>query len=265
MGRKKQRAINEHDIYAIKSPFDASIYVWHCVHGNHYNAYKEHVRLRKYETRELFARAEHENTYPKMYLLDTVTDTAQGAYRYCVAWTRYFLDQKMQSLSYPRTQEYALGLYPETQAIYDQINKYPLAQIFSDSAVLVNSYTRRDKTAPPTPKTEIKITVSHAEYEQIRLSAKKEDLSMSKYCKNMSLNGRIIHVDWLPLESYTKEIRQTKIALQQISFTIYCLRNYTPSDLAFIQEIYDKIQETNRELIKTYKKYTNRLLKLLPK
>jgi len=135
---------------------------------------QEYVRLRKYETRELFIRAEHEKTYPKMYLLDTVTDTPQGAYRYCAAWTRYFLDQKMQSLSYPCTQEYALELHPETQAIYDQINKYPLAQIFSDSAVLVNNYTRRDKTAPPTPKTEIKITVSHAEYDQIRLAAKKK-------------------------------------------------------------------------------------------
>lgn len=83
----------ETEIYVIISSNSNEFYVGKIKNPNHYQAYKDHVRLKNYQTKELFSRAFEENSPPKMYLLETIDATKPESYARCVVWTRHFLDQ----------------------------------------------------------------------------------------------------------------------------------------------------------------------------
>jgi len=262
MGRRK-RVVADHDIYAIVNQDEQIVYVWHTRCGNGYSAYKEHVRYRKCETKDYFQRCAEKNTYPPMYLLTTVTATPQGAFKYVVAWTRYFMDHDWTSLSYPKIQAYAKDLLPETEDIYNAIKELDFKDVLIDSSILVRSYKRRDSNKIQTPKNEIKMSVSHEEYERIRSAAADQNMSMSKYCRKMTLNGKIYNVEGPLLYEFTNEVREAKIILKQILYGIHQRCNYYPADLENIEKLSDRICTAEQDLRKAYSENTKILIRLL--
>lgn len=263
--RKKKQEPKEMAVYVLISQDGTTCYVGKTARGNEYNAYKEHVRFHKKETAEFFKAAEKSRCYPEMYLLTTVTATQEWAFRYCIAWTRYFLEHGISSLAYPMTQAYAWDLLPETEELYNEIKDMPLETVLDEANVLVASYKKKDKNAPRTPKNEIKISVSHEEYEKIRLAAEKQNMSMSRYSKNMVLEGRIMTLEPPEIFEYMAEVRGAKVILRQILYAIYVNGKYYPADLENIQNMVDRICEMETMVHNAYGENTKALYRLLPK
>lgn len=252
-------------VYALVDQDTKKVYVGKTARGNEYNCYKEHVRYRKKETAGFFGECDKIGVYPKMYLLTEVVATQQDTYRYIVAWTGYFMDHEFESLSYPLTQAYVRDMLPETQAIYDRIKDISMAAVLDEDNILVASYRKVDKSAPKTPKNEIKISVSHKEYEFISKRAKTCRLSMSRYCKNMALEGRIVTLDSPQIYEYLAELRGAKNILRKILYVIYNSGTYYPEDLEHIQKMVDQILETEERVSEAYRENTKLIFKLLPK
>lgn len=252
-------------VYALVDQDTRKVYVGKTARGNEYNCYKEHVRYRKKETAGFFRECDKTGVYPKMYLLTEVVATQQDTYRYIVAWTGYFIDHGAESLSYPLTQKYVRDMLPETQKIYDRIKDIPLKDMLDESKVLVARYKKIDKTAPRTPKNEIKISVSHEEYTFILRRAESRKMSMSRYCKNMALEGRIMTLDSPQIYEYLAELRGARNILRKILYVIYNSGTYYPEDLEHIQKMVDQILETEERVSEAYRENTKLIFKLLPK
>lgn len=257
--------IKEIEVYLLISKISKEFYVWKIQKGHHYTAYKNHIHLRFKQTKDMIQRSEQEEKFPEMYLLETLTTTEETAFKHCVAWTKYFIEHGMQSLSNSTILAYTNDLNQETRVIYDAIKHTPVEEVISDGHLLVSDYTKKPRTANREPKDEIKISVSHKQYEQIKKTAEENKLTMSRYCKNMVLDGRVIQIETPKLWEYNAEVRQAVITLRQILYAYYQNGRYFPADLENIQKAIDKITGSQDKVAEDFRKYAEAAQELLPK
>lgn len=64
----------------------------------------------------------YDTSKPEIYLLESLHTNEATAYKHCVAWCRYFLENDIDVLCYPGTYEDAYDLLPETEEIYANIS-----------------------------------------------------------------------------------------------------------------------------------------------
>ena len=121
--------INDIEIYAIISPDTNQVFVGKIKHPHHYQAYKDHVRLQKKPTRELFSGAAQTQIFPTMYLLERLEATENVAYGHLIAWTKYFLDKGFNVLAHQKNLDYAEDLLDENKLFYLSIKDKSLEEI----------------------------------------------------------------------------------------------------------------------------------------
>lgn len=250
MHRKPLRdEVKELEIYIILSSISDEFYVWKTKQPNHYQVYKDHARLKYARTRDLFIRSQEAHTFPKMYLLETIHATETKAFCHCVAWTRYFLEQGYSPLATPTILDYANHLNEDSQTIYDKIRHHSIEDIIQEKQLLVSSFTPQKTNIKS--KNKITFIVSEQEYETIQKRAENIGFTMSRYCKNMALNGRITRFS---LTDYLTEIREIKQVLQEIQLAIYQNGRYYPADLENIQQLVHDINKQQRKLLRAVTK-----------
>lgn len=235
----------ETEIYVILSSTTDEFYIGKTKKPNHYQAYKDHARLKNSQTKELFSRAIEEGLPPKMYLLETINATKTEGYARCVVWTKYFLDLGYSPIAAPTTVDYANDLTDENLHYFSQIKDIPIEKIIDEKNLLVANYEPRTKEKK---KNHIALCVTPEEYDYIQKRAEKEGLTMSKYCKEMVIAGDIIRVD---LSEHLREIRQVKKVLHEIQLAILQNGRYYPADLENLQKLVGKINEEQKKVVKT--------------
>ena len=254
----RQRSMNEKtnvEIYAILSPDGNEFYVGKIKNPNHYQAYKDHVRLRNYQTKNLFLRSMERGLFPKMYLLETINATKAESYAHCVVWTRYFLDKGLTPIAAQKTIDYATDLIDKNVNLYPQIKDTSINEIINDKRLLVSNYQfRQIKKA----KDVISLCVNPEEYNFIQNQATNEGLSMSKYCREMALYGKIMRFDF---SEYSSEIRRAKKVLYEIEYAILQNKRYYPADIENLEKLVDKINKIQKDTISAFKKMSKELKK----
>lgn len=255
-------------IYALKSEISKEIFVWKAEKTRLYQLYKVHVGKQNNQTKDLFERSELAGEYPKMYLLDTVTATEREAFRHCVAWTRYFSDKGFILLARKKILDYAVDLLPETQTIYDGIKDLPVEQVLTEEGLVVRNYRRKTKFAKEDAEKEestLTIYLTRDERENVRKLAEEEGMSLSRYCKNMVLDGQIVNIETPPVWEYMDSLREAKIILRRTLYSIYQSEKYNPADLANIEKGIEKIILSEEKVDATLRKFTREIAKRLPK
>lgn len=251
------------EIYLILSQVDKEFYVWKTKAPNSYQAYKDHANLRYGRTKPLFEKSELMKKFPQMYILETITATGEQAFRHCIAWTKYFIEHGYQPLSNDKIVGYTEDLLEETSEIFESICETPLDKVLCKERMKVENFSRREAGAKMGPRNQIKISVSEEEYVKIHSKATKLGFSLSKYCKNMVLNGRVITVESPYLSEHTAVVREAKIILKYVLCAIYQNKCYYPADLENIQKAVEMIVEAEETVAEAYEKNTDVLLKLL--
>lgn len=259
------KSLKEIDVYVIVSRISNEFYVWKIKHPNTYQAYKDHVNGNFGRTKDLFERSLQEKQMPRMYLLDTLATTEQKAYRHCLAWTRYFMEQGLTPLSTEYFLQNVSDLLPETEQLYDSIRDKPLDLVLSEENTLVSDYHPRPKTQNKVPKDSITLHVSPEEYDRIYRRSRKKKLSMSRYCREMALAGEIHYLETPSPWEHIREIREAKMILRQVLYAIWRTRNYYPADMENIEKMTAIICEEERKFAQAYRENTIKLRKLLPK
>ena len=258
-------SIKEMDIYVIVSQISNEVFVWKAKHPNSYQAYKDHANHKFKQTKELFERSEIVGKLPKLYVLETIIATQEEAFRYCVAWTKYFLERGYTSLSSSTLLSYTEDLIPKTDEIYQRIRNCAAEDVLTPERLLVSDYEKKGRPDRRVPKAQIKFTVTHEQYNHIFGCAEKENLSMARYCRNMVLEGHIITLEKPSIEEYITELRGVKIILRQILYAYYQNGKYYPADLENIQKLVDKVCDKESELLEEFRENTSNVMKLLPK
>lgn len=256
---------NEIEIFVIVSRISKDFFVWKCKKGGAYAAYINHARGLNNQTKRLFERSEKEKVFPSMYILETVETTEEIAFRHCVAWTKYLMKHGWSPLSTARTVGYVDDLLPETQEIFESISQLSIEEALSEEKLRVKNYQRRPKTTLKKPKEEIKLYVTIKQYEKIAERAKRQNLTLSAFCKNAALESQFITVEAPDYSEYIAEVRGAKVILRQILYAIHTNGKYYPADMENIQKAVDKICEQEEAFREAFRENTKVLMKLLPK
>lgn len=262
---KKENQQRDYTVYALVSQ-DKEVFVGKIQKGNHYQAYKDNINGKKAESREFCQRCEAAGSLPKMYRLDDVRAPARMAYRYRLAWYRYFADRGYSVIAYPGTKDNMAELLDDTLTIYKVIRELEPEEVLNEENLLVGNYQRKTEQAPK--KESITVHVSPKQYDQIKKKADQAGLSVSLYCKNTALKGSIVKIDiadFVKLEKYTSELRGAKNILRMILAAIFQNGKPYRADVENVQRLVDTIVAGEKELSKNYLIFCDELQKLLPK
>lgn len=251
-------------IFVILSPFDKSCFVWKTPINKLRDIYKYHYYLNSPKTKELFERARENNIVPPMYHLQTVDTSQKKAFLYCIAWTKLFEDHGYVSISGEVIDKYTDELREETYKIYESIKEVPLNEICSEGNDLFPDFGRERKKNKTKKKTAISFLLDDKELETVKSAAEQNGLTLADYCKQSSLNGRVVKVDVdafdLISECY-KEFSARNKVLMQILIEIHRTGNYIPADLKIIQEAVNENKKQQQKMFKDLRKTLNELIK----
>ena len=102
----------------------------------------------------------------------------------------------------------------------------------------------------------ISIVVSPREYKEIKRKADLAGLTMSKYCKQVAMDGAIIRISF---SEYSDEIRAIKRVFREIQLGIYQSGKYFPADLENMQKLIEQVNDNQRRVIRSIEKEFDKL------
>ena len=122
---------------------------------------------------------------PELYVLERVRATEAIAYRRVLAWLRYFLDEGYYAMNHEGTDFQAQNLYPETDAIYQEIRKKPLKTILKDT------YVARPADANLSVEKKPVLFATREKTVQMNVRINRSDkLRFERHCRSRGLNQR---------------------------------------------------------------------------
>ena len=258
--KRKQNEAQPHKIYVLLSTISNEFFVGKTTAAKPNVAYKFHAAGKHTQTKKLFAESRKNQIFPKMYLLEEVNVTPKTAFGYCVAWTKYFIEQGLTPLANQTVLDYTEDLIEANETVFNCIKAVPIESVLSDEHLLIETYHVQGKKATSgnedtLMKQKILLHLSPENYELISYKAKEAKMSMSKYCQLMALDGDVVVIDMS--ESFN-EIRDFKIVLRKILGAILQHGKYYPADLSNIQKLVDKVNEEQEKMGKILERETER-------
>lgn len=143
--------------------------------------YSRHINGGIAATKGIFTATEQ----PKLYILQDRPLTGEDAYRNLVAYTRYFAENKLgSSLNYEGTEWQSKYLKPETEKIYQEIAKEPLADLLQRTYVMrpIDADRKREDLLAEQEKKRIV---------QLNVSVYEDDKALfDAYCKKTGVSRR---------------------------------------------------------------------------
>lgn len=124
---------------------------------------------------------------PELYVLEVLHITGAQAYRYVLAYLRYFLENGYCAMNHSGTEDQALALHPETQEIYETISQEPLDNLLAYTYVDIPA----DANLHPEPEPLVlpKAVREKTEQMNVRMS-QKDKQRFEAFCRARGVNQR---------------------------------------------------------------------------
>lgn len=260
--KRKENNTRSHKIYALLSSSSNEFFVGKTYAADPNVAYKNHASLKNQQTKKLFSEARKTQNFPKMYLLEAVNVTQETAYGYCVAWTKYFVEQGLTPLTNEKVLTYIEELTEENETIYNCIKAVPMESVLSEEHLLIGSWTMKMKREKPSERTEKKdhrvtLNLTLDNLELLSHKAKEAKMSLSKYCLTMALNGYVATINvW----EYLDALRDFTDVLQKILLAILQHGKYYPADLDNILKLLEMVNDNEKKVVKALRQETEKLV-----
>lgn len=161
---------DEEPYYYVGKSFSASIS----------KVYSRHLHAGFVTTRNIFSC----DARPKLYILQDHMLTGEDAYRYVVAYTRYFEERKLgESLNYDGTMWQAEFMKPETEKIYQQISQESLEELLHRTYVVrvIDADRKRTMMAEFEEKRIVQFNIGINESDKVLFDT---------YCKQLGISRR---------------------------------------------------------------------------
>lgn len=111
----------------------------------------------------------------------------------------------------------------------------------------------------------IHFRVSKNEYEQAKNNAKEHGEMLSEYARRCIINPYLLSVNYDEIEEHTREITEIKQAINLLIGTLVKSGNYYPNDIENLLRMMNDITESEKNLIKLFRKSEVKLRRELEK
>ena len=88
-------------------------------------------------------------------------------------------------------------------------------------------------------------------HEHLSSHAKKANLPLSVYIKELAKNPTIKEIDWNTATEITKQITESRNAIDRISFTIASTQNYSQQDIETVIYLLKSILQGQEDFLKS--------------
>ena len=243
----KAEPMKDFVVYVIISPLDDKKFIVNKTGTNRlHKTYIEHYNFRVTKTKEMFAAARDKSLLPPIYRLEEIHTTEKEVFRHCVAWTKYFIDHGYEQIVDDYLGAYANEIVPETERYYEQIKSKSIEEVLNPSGGEFpnygNLYKQRDSY------TNLTIVLTKEEYLEIKKTAEEQEMTLSTYCKNMIMKGKILYADLSHISKLVDTFKDYKTMMRQMLFTINKTGKYYPADLKNIQNGVNKLIEIQNDV-----------------
>lgn len=263
MPRIKKRVVRDYKICAVVSTISKEFYVLKTYGEDPRWLYKHHAQQKSKLTREFFKRSREAESFPKMYLLTEVSETAQKAFNYEVVWTKYFAEHGYTPPENETMHSYIEDLTENNEKLYADIKDIPLEDVLNEKKLLVSHYnvgtTPSEKEESGLSKATKRITLhmSPPNYELISYKAAEARMSMSKYCQMMAINGAYTPIT---ADEYLNELKEDKITLRIIFAAFLQKGKYYPADIKNVQKLVVRVEKNQKKACKDFDQQVENLL-----
>ena len=108
---------------------------------------------------------------------------------------------------------------------------------------------------------EIRIKVSKAEFENIKLNADILEMPIASYIRMVAQNPNIIHFDYSAIERHTRQVGKVVNSINQLIFTIELNNDYQPKEIDGICDYVRDIWKTEKQLLRTVRRQWEKAFK----
>lgn len=215
--------------------------------------YKYHYYGGSRKTKSLFMSSREKEIVPPMHCLELLETTQEDAFLHCVAWAKYFLEHGLSSCCGEMIDLYAAEMRKDCKRIYEGIKDKTLDETCPTGMDLFPEFGKRKVRQQSQEKRLINFRVTPEESEQLLAAAEDASLSVSKYCRKMCLNGRVVNIDhntFTNLTACVQEMVNRDNLLKNILAAIYSTEQYYQADLEIIQKAIQDNAEQQRVIAK---------------
>ena len=256
---------NNYSIYIILHPLTKECYIHFCTMTALQNTYKNHYILKNSLTKKLFQEHKYTLYPPEMYLLENIQCTKSEAYVHQIIWLKYFTNNKYLPLNHPDDITASQNLFEENREIYQKISEIPLENIINNDARLFGNYGRKKTKTDDPIKRDLHFLVSEEERDIIKNNAKKNNLTLSAYMREVALTGNTININYDAIKEHTREISLIKTQMNAVIQMLVDTNQAFPIDIENMIDLLKEIRDSEKTLLKSVRKEQLSLMKKITK
>ena len=218
--------------------------------------FKDHFNLRYSLTKPYMEFDKNKNYVPQMFFVETFEETKAVTYSRIIAWAKLISEHEYNCINGDTFMSQVQNFEPRTQFFYDEIKASDVFEMLSEYNSLFPDFKSKKQQSA---RQQISIILTPEEYDYIEREAGLVGISKSAYCKQMALNGTVLHLKTSISSEYLKELREGKKTMQQAIVTIYKLGQYFPQDLEKIENYVNIVTEHYKLMVKESIKIFNKI------
>lgn len=269
MANAKYDEIKKHKLYIIYHEQTLQFYIGITAAMDLSNVFSQHYSMRNECTKELFKEYRETVYCPQIFVLQKVSCTFSEATSRQIAFVKHFQEGGYTSLNEDYIIESANDLEEYTEEIYKDISEKSVEDYLSPANRICGNYGRKRKNESDNPYTEgkkqVKFFCTDEEYAVIQMNAKKHNLTVSAYLREVGLTGNIIYINYQAIVDHSKFLSKIKNMLISISnYYVHCGVAF-PTDVDHLKKISEEVLAEEKKLYHATEKERQNLRKEIMK
>lgn len=262
----------EYALYILLNKSDNSFFIWYCDAKNVYDAFRLHYSLKFMKTKEWIENIKKQNKKPCIFILERINGTREDCYALTLIWTKIFIGNNFISIESDNVLNDVRYLYENNLEKYYLRTQYNLNKIVGCEGCILPFYkniycenykeNNLDKLKPISrDNKKINLSISKDEYDYLMSQSKKNNISISQYVKNASLNNQVHIYDFKIFNEYKEIMEKINKKLNVYLITAISTQQVFSNEVGQIQELMNEIISNQNKIISLL----NKEIKLITK
>lgn len=226
--------------------------------------FSSHYSLKNSCTKKMFWKYRETLYPPQMYLLEEFDCTQAEADVRIFLWIKYFQEHGYTCLNYPGAIACANDLREENLQAYKAIENVPYESIINEKSHQCKNYgrhriekTQEEKDA--NEKKQVKFFCTNEEYELIKAQARRNDLTVSAYLRQVAIYGKVLDLGFEPTGQLIKEYHKVKGILNAMARLFINTKQIYSSDIDELFRLISDLTDSQRQYLQDAQAHRDRV------
>lgn len=254
-------------LYIIYHPLKKEFFIHFSTAKSLRDTLSKHYSLKNFYTKKLFEETRYTIYPPEMYLIFDGECSTSDIYSKQIIYLKYFIEQGLKCLNNQDEIYAASDLYEENLQKYNEIKDINLQEIICKGNRQFPHYGREIITniEEKTVRKQVKVYVNDEEDAVITSNAKKNNMSVSGYIKEVALAGNVISFNYDAITEHNKQISNLTNDINKYIRALLDTGMAYPEDVQTVINLISDIRKSELELLKKHNNEQEKIMKTIKK